>query len=67
MKHNLTDEQWEELSSMMLNSCRWLDDVMYPKGGWNGWTTSGMRMMTDDILMSIISKLREHERGVDEY
>jgi len=62
MKH-MPDELYDELSDIMLSRCRELDEALYPKGGWNGWTTSGMRMMTDTILHEIYERIQKyHEK-----
>jgi len=50
------DEYWE-LSDLLLYLCRNLDDALYSSGGWQGWSTGGMRCMTNDILQQILDKL----------
>lgn len=50
-------EKYDDLSDLMLRMCRNLDDLLYPKGGWNGWTTGGMRVMTDGILQQLLKEL----------
>jgi hypothetical protein len=53
----ITNEKYHELSDKMLSMCRLLDDMLQPKGGWQGWTTSGMRTMTNSVLQSILAEL----------
>ena len=49
--------EWWRLSDLMIDLCRDLDDDLKTKGGWKGWTTSGTRTMTDEILQTILDEL----------
>jgi hypothetical protein len=52
----LTDDQWDEMSSMMLRITREFN-VM---ADWQGYTTSYWRMNSDDALREILEKLDEY-------
>lgn len=52
----ITREQYEDLSSIVLNGTRIVDEQLFPVGGWQYWTTSGMRMMTDDYILKEVLK-----------
>ena len=49
--------KWEQLSNITLEQCRDIDDELMSKGGWQGWSTSGMRMMTDELLDNLLKQL----------
>jgi hypothetical protein len=34
---------------------------MRDKGGWKGWTTSGMRTMTGGIIYTVWDRIKEYE------
>lgn len=55
-------EEWHNLSHLLLDGVRNVDETLRlsPKGkelGWNGWTTGGMRMLTDGVLHELLDKL----------
>jgi len=54
-----SEEDWDTLSSFMLRGCRDIDDLLQPKGGWKGWSTSGMRILTDSLLEEVYWKMKE--------
>jgi len=54
-----SEEDWDELSSFMLIECRKIDDLLHPRGGWNGWSTGGMRIMTDALIEELYWKMKE--------
>jgi len=56
-----SEEDWDELSSFMLDECRNIDDLLFPRGGWQGWSTGGMRMMTDTLLERVYWRIKELE------
>jgi len=53
----ISNEQWWELSELMIKHCRVLDEALCSQGGWQKWSTSGMRMMTNDILEKVLEEL----------
>ena len=50
-------DKWEELSDKVLKEVRDIDDALYPKGGWKGWSTSGMRIMTNALIRIVTREL----------
>ena len=65
-------EEFEKLSTMMLVGVRQVMDVMTTKPGlpgmsqdglWNGWTTSGMRMLTDALLEQLLKELEKKDES----
>jgi len=63
-KQVISIDKWQELSNLVLDRCRAIDDMLYPKGGWQGWSTGGMRMMTNTILEELLERLNiEVDRG----
>ena len=56
-KQTISNNKYWELSDLVLDMCRNLDDSLRPQGGWEGWSTGGMRMMTTTILQKILEKL----------
>lgn len=52
MKINL-DKYWE-LSDIIVKSTRDFNEL---EPRWNGWTTSGWRMMSDELLQEILTSL----------
>jgi hypothetical protein len=53
----ITQEEHDELSDLVLNDVRRIAEIINESGGWNKWTTGGMRMMTDVILFRILETL----------
>ena len=68
MRRTIDIGLWEELSDLVLRRCREIDDALGSKG-WQGWSTGGMRMMTNTLLEDILSKLTievdQHENYPD--
>lgn len=56
-KQTISLEKYWELSDITLDHCRAIDDMLYPKGGWKGWSTGGMRMMTNTLLQKLLEEL----------
>jgi len=50
-------KKWWQLSDITLEQCRDIDEELIPKGGWQGWSTSGMRMMTNGLLDKLLKEL----------
>lgn len=52
----ISEKKYNKLSDVMLNRIRNIDDILGIKG-WNSFSTSGMRMLTDDLLNEILNIL----------
>ena len=53
----LTDDQWEEMSDLMLRITREFNEE---RDWYTCWSTSGWRMMSDSALREILDKLEEY-------
>ena len=52
----MNETEYEDLSGIMLQGVRTIIDQL-GKEGWENWTTSGMRTMTNGLLNELLEEL----------